>query len=224
MRSGGDPAEREAPFLVDAGVALRTERGLVRGRRRDAGLRDVRARRAARQKRDRAADGPARRQHNRDVVDVLTVDADGLRGEFWGVGIVAARAQYVTPRRHVRDRECAVPLNAAAVVDADLSGTPAALGREIHVAAGRRRPVRTGDVTCDVRRAHELHAEVDIEHFGAESDRNRLRLVYGSDAGEVRGRVRQLVGIVRLTPTEERRPSTECGEAGRDTATTRRAK
>ena len=179
VRAGRDAADREVSVLVDARVRLRAEVRLVGRGRRDPELRVVGRRRAARQKRHRAADRRAWGEDDGDARQVGAVDADRLRRELGRFRIVAAGPQDVAPRRHVVDREGAVPLDAAAEVHAHGVGARAArVGHQVDVAARDRRAVRVRDDAADPRHAHELHAEADVEHFLAQADRNRLGFVH----------------------------------------------
>ena len=196
MISGGDAVEREVTLPVDAGVLLWAERILVGRGRGDAHAGDVGRGRRSRQERHGARELRAWHEDDGHIVDVLSVHRQRLRRELRHFGIHAARPKDVAARWHVRDAETAVPIDAAAEVPADLAARRRAIAREVHVAARRLGAVGIDDAAGDARRAHELHPEVDVEHFLAEPHDDRFGFGHGGDARVVRRRVRELLFVV----------------------------
>ncbi len=189
--------EREGAVLVEPRVGLRAERRIVRGRRGHSELRGIGRRRAVRLERDRALQRRARVQRHHQVRHIRAVHRQRLHGEERRVVIVArAGAQRVAARRHVRERERAVPSDARSVVLADLAAAAGAVVGEIDVAAPRGAAVRIGHVAGDARRPHQLQIEIHVEHFLTDADGNRTCLLDRRHAGIVGWGVVQLLLVV----------------------------
>ncbi len=73
---------------------------------------------------------------------------------------------------------------------------PARLGHQIDVAVGRRRAVRIHHAPGHARGAHQLHADVDVQHFLAHADGDRPRVVDRRRARVIRRRVVDRLRIV----------------------------